>query len=70
MSELDIVTKQTVSKAAGRFQWKHNHPFDFLILDIIKLIYPPKGCEMSSKNIIYICVSFKYKLLESIYLWA
>lgn len=42
MSGLDVVTKQTIYKAFGRFQYKHNHPFDSHILDFIKLIYPRK----------------------------
>lgn len=42
MSGLDIVTKQTISKALGRFQCKYSHPFDSLILDITNLIYPKR----------------------------
>ena len=40
MSGLDIVTKQTISKALGRFQCKHNHELESFVLDITKLIYP------------------------------
>lgn len=45
MSGLDIVTKQTISKALGRFPCKYGHPFDSLILDIAKLIIFKKGVK-------------------------
>lgn len=57
MSGLDIVTKQTISKALGRFQCKYSHPLDSLILDITNLIYPKRVWNLFWKYNL-ICVYF------------
>lgn len=56
MSVLDIVTKQKISEAFGRFQCRHHHAFESLIVDVTKLIYPKRVLKHLLKiPVLFVC---------------